>query len=180
MHPQLTAALQRLEAVTRELQDATSELPVSLRARKPAPDRWSINDVLEHVSMVEQLFIDALLPKIQSASPSASEREGFEPAMLPEHVQAVVEDRSRPRMAPEHVHPTGNVDAAASLQTIDNAHARLRDALQSTDSYTLSTVTHDHRIFGTLNTFQWVDLMAGHERRHLQQIREIAAQIAAS
>ena len=77
----------------------------------------------------------------------------------------------------ERVVPTGQVSADAALERIESAHARLREALVSTAGLALSSVTHDHRIFGTLNVYQWVDFLAGHERRHLAQMREIAREV---
>jgi len=32
-----------------------------------------------------------------------------------------------------------------------------------------------HPFFGTLTIYQWIELMAAHEGRHTEQIREIAA-----
>jgi hypothetical protein len=50
--------------------------------------------------------------------------------------------------------------------------------LTSCGGLALSTVTHEHRFFGKLNVYQWVDLIAGHEGRHTAQLREIAAQVS--
>ena len=178
MHPQLTSALGRLDAAAQDLRQAATRVPPPLQARKPASDRWSINEVLEHVSMVEQLFLKTLIAGIESAKASGPAVEVDEPPMLSDQLKDVVEDRTTRRNAPEHVHPSGNVAAEAALHTIAAGHAKLRDALQAAPDVALSRVTHDHRAFGTLNIYQWVDFLAGHERRHLAQVREIAAQLA--
>lgn len=177
MHPELTAALGRLDAVTDDLHAVATTTPTSLRAQKPAPERWCVNEVLEHLALVASLFVDALVAKMDAAKAGGLAVEVEDPALLSEELRTVVEDRSAPRSAPERVQPTGYVDAAASLQTIAASHVRLRDAIASCDGLALSDVTHDHRFFGTLNVYQWVDLMAGHERRHLAQVREIVSQV---
>ena len=174
MHPQLAAALGRLDLVTTDLRDAAGSMPGSLQARKPAPERWSVNEVLEHVSLVEQLFVNALVAKIEAARASGLGSEVSDPEGLADQVRAVVEDRTSKRTAPEAVVPTGAVAPAAALALIEAGHARLRDALVACEGLAVSTVTHEHRFFGSLNVYQWIDLLAGHERRHLAQIREIA------
>ena len=174
MHPQLSAALGRLDAVTHDLRDATGAVPSTLHARKPAPDRWSIDEVLEHVSMVEQLFLTSLIQNVETAKANGLTGEVDEPQLLSEQLRTAVEDRTNRRSAPERVHPTSAMGAVAALASIDACHARLREALTSAADVRLSAVTLDHRFFGTLNVYQWIDFLAGHERRHLAQLQEIA------
>ena len=178
MHSELAAALSRLDAVTGDLQAAVSAVPAEGQAQKPAPERWCVNEVLEHLALVEPLFVDALVAKIVDAKAAGLGAECEAPAFLSHEMKTVVEDRSTRRSAPERVQPTGHVDAAASLETISATHTRLRAAIESCDGLALGDVTHDHRFFGTLNVYQWVDLITGHERRHLAQVREIVEQVA--
>ena len=177
MHPQLEAAFGRLDSVTRDLHAAAESVPPSLRSQKPAPQRWCVNEVLEHIGIVEQIFVTRLIANIDAAKAAGLGSEVDAPAMLPDQLGVVLEDRSTPRNAPDQAQPTGTVDSATALQSIEAGHVRLRGAIASADGLALSTVTHDHRFFGTLNVYQWVDLMAGHERRHLAQLREIAGEL---
>jgi len=174
MHPQLDAALGRLDSATRDLRAAATSVPESRQERKPSPERWCVNEVLEHIGLVEQLFVESLITRIETARAAGLGTEVDAPEMLTDHLRAVVEDRTAPRTAPERVVPTGAVDGRAALASVEEGHRRLRDALARCDGLALSTVTVDHRIFGTLNVYQWIDLLAGHERRHLAQIIEIA------
>jgi hypothetical protein len=178
MHPQLAAALGRLDLVTRDLRDTAGAIPASLHARKPAADCWSVNEVLEHVGLVEQLFVTSLINNIEAAQAAGLTGEVEEPPLLAEQVRMMAEDRTTKRIAPERVRPTGGVAVEAALQTIEGGHERLRVALASAEGVTLSAVTLDHRFFGTLNVYQWVDFLAAHERRHLAQVRDIAAQLS--
>ena len=54
-----------------------------------------------------------------------------------------------------------------------------RAAVLSADGLALSGVIHDHPFFGPLNVYQWVELIAAHEMRHVAQMREAAAQLMA-
>ena len=177
MHPQLAAALSRLDQVRDEIRALVHAAPVPVRSQKPAPERWSINEVVEHVGKVEELFVGALIASIDKARAAGLGAEVETPPLLAEDLKAVVEDRSTPRVAPEHVRPTGSVDAMASVATIEGSHQRLREALTAAEGLALSAVTFEHRIFGALNVYQWVDFIAGHERRHLAQLREVTAQL---
>jgi hypothetical protein len=173
MHPELAAALGRLDSVTSELRAACASMPAVVQSRKPAPDRWCVNEVLEHLGLVEQLFVTSLVDNIEAAKVAGLGSEVDKPPLLTDQLRTVVEDRTSRRTAPDRVVPTGEVDAAAALEKIAAGHARLRGVIASCDGLALSTVTHDHRFFGTLNVYQWIDLLAGHERRHLAQIMEI-------
>ena len=47
------------------------------------------------------------------------------------------------------------------------------------DGLALGAVTAEHRFFGVLTVYQWVELVAAHECRHADQIREIGAALQA-
>ena len=49
MHPHLDAALSRLDESRAALRAAVEAVPAALRTRKPAQDRWSVAEVLEHL-----------------------------------------------------------------------------------------------------------------------------------
>ena len=178
MPSHLIAALSHLDAATRDLRAAVDAVPASQRGQKPAPTRWSVNEVIEHVAKVEQSFVGAMLAKIEAARAAGLGPEVADPPMLPEQTRTRLTDRTNPRQAPESVVPTGTVEALTAIQTIEATHLRLKDALVPCDGLALSTVTHDHRFFGTLNVYQWVELLAGHEGRHSAQVREITTQVA--
>ena len=177
MHSHLATVLQHLASATSELRAAVDALPAPLRGEQPAPERWSANEVIEHVGKVETLFIGSLLARLETARGEGLGAEVAEPPMLPEQTRAVVTDRSSKRTAPDAVQPTGTVDAMAGLDRIEAGHARLRDAVTQCQGQALSSVTTDHRFFGTLNVYQWMELFAGHERRHAAQVRELTAQL---
>ena len=178
MNPHLAAALSHLDIARRDLRAAVDAVPAPQRGQKPAPARWSVNEVIEHVARVEESFVGTLLSNLEAARAIGLGPEVADPPMLPDQTRTRVVDRTTPRQAPEHVLPTGAVEAMAGIQTIDATHTRLKDALTACDGLALSTVTHDHRAFGTLNLYQWVELLAGHEGRHAAQVREITTQVA--
>ena len=177
MHPHLASALGHLEAATAGLQAAVERVPESRRDEQPSPGRWSVNEVIEHVAKVEQLFLGSLLSAVDAARTSGLGPEVSDPPLLPDQLRATVRDRTNPRNAPETVHPSGSVDGMSGLRAIEAGHQRLRAALGECSGLALSTVTVDHRFFGSLNVYQWVELLAGHEERHAAQVREVRTQL---
>jgi len=140
MHPELAAALGRLDAVTRDLHAAAMSMPTSLHCQKPSPERWCLNEVLEHLALVERLFVEAIARNIAAAKAAGLAPEVDDPAMLSDQLKTVVEDRTTPRTAPERVVPTGQVGAAEAFDTILATRAQLRDAIASADGLTSSHV----------------------------------------
>ena len=177
MHSQISACFATLDAALEDLRAAVASVPEPLRGQKPAADRWSTNDVLEHLSLVEQLFLKPLSDKVAAARGSLG-REVERPAALGADVRGFLTNRENKRTAPETVQPTGTVEASTALATLADVHRRFLTIVSEADGLALSTVTHDHRFFGTLNVYQWIELLAGHEARHAAQVREIAGQLS--
>ena len=179
MHPYVTAVSARLDAARAALQSAVEAVPPRVRRERPAAGRWCVNEVLEHLSMVEGTFTQRIAAAIDTAR-----RAGLGPehaparTPLPANIEAIIADRVNRRTAPELVQPRGGVDASAAWERVERTRAVLHDTLRAADGLALSEVTQTHPFFGTLDTYQFAELIAAHEARHTEQIKEIAAQLA--
>jgi hypothetical protein len=180
MHRHLQEVAAGIERSTSELRAAVAAVPPDLRRRKPAPERWSTAEIVEHLALVCTLFTSRL------SGPLAAAREaglGPEQGILrpvPERIAAAMANRRSTRPAPDPARPTGTIDDATAMAALERAHRTFLDLLESADGLALSSVTYDHPFFGTLDIYQWGELLARHELRHVDQIREIAEQFAAS
>jgi hypothetical protein len=56
----------------------------------------------------------------------------------------------------------------------------LQNALREGDGWALETLSAPHPRLGSLNLYQWVVFVAGHEARHTAQIREIGETLASA
>ena len=177
MHPHLAEVFAMIERSTDALRDAIETVPRELRRQRPAPERWSVAEIIEHLALVETIFTKRLSAPIAAARAAGVGPETGERAPLPEPTAAAMANRAVTRTAPDPMQPTGQMDDAEALAAFERAQQGFRDLLSSADGLALSTVTFDHAFFGTLNLYQWTELMAGHELRHAEQIREIAAQL---
>ena len=179
MHQHLIDVLATLDASRQALRESVAASPPAARTARPGPDRWSPVDIIEHLSLVEARFSAVVGGKIADAMNAGlgTEREAREP--LPERIRTVLADRTGRRTAPEAAIPSGEMDEHAAWAAADNARAGFRAAVLSADGRALSGVIHQHPFFGPLNVYQWVELIAAHEMRHVAQVREAAAQLLA-
>jgi uncharacterized damage-inducible protein DinB len=179
MHPHVADVFQILDASRAALRAAVDAVPAPLRQQRPAADRWSVAEVLEHLSLVETRFTQALAGRLEEARHAGLAAE-TSPSRdpLPAKIAGMLADRTAPRNAPDPARPSGALDATAAWQAAEQARAAFRTLIASADGLALSTVIHAHPFFGALNIYQWVELIAGHERRHTAQVADLAAQLA--
>lgn len=169
----MSEVLAELEEARDILRRAINAIPDQDRAKPPAEGRWSVNEILEHLSMVERRFTGLLAMRIQQMKEAGLGLEQNARAPLPPELKSMLEDRGNRRNAPDAVRPSGTLDFRTAWEAVENARADLRDLLCSHEGLALSTVLHHHPVFGTLNVYQYAELIANHERRHAKQIAGI-------
>jgi hypothetical protein len=179
MQTHVTDVLSRLDHARATLRGSIDAIPVPLQRQRPAPDRWSAAEVLEHLTMVERIFGGRIMKALDNAQAAGLAKEGQPRTPLPDAVEQRMKDRVNKRQAPETAQPTGAVDVAAGWAALESNHEALRHALSGCDGLALSQVTLDHPFFGTMTVYQWIELMAAHEGRHTEQIREIGVVLTA-
>jgi len=156
-----------LESARAELIVVISGLTEEQARTRPAPDRWSVLECLEHVNFVERRF----LGMVRESEPGAPvERDAAKEAAL----KVRVLDRSNPRTAPEAVHPTGKY--ASISEALQDFNAARDETLRfaSEEGVSLLARSANHPVLGPLNGVEALLLIAGHGRRHTEQMREAA------
>jgi len=175
MHPHLASVLAALDESRHSLEQAAHDCDPDKRGVRPAPDRWSLSEVLEHVSLAEASFTAWIAAGIEKARETGLGREAAERAPLPEAVRARFADRVNRRTAPERVQPRGEMTAEEAWHAVVAVEQRLKQVLTAADGLALNEVVVEHPTLGPFNIYQWVELMAAHRRRHVEQVREIVA-----
>jgi len=158
-----------LNADRRLLRAAVERVPESLRTVKPAPDRWSVAEVLEHLSIVERGALMLVRALIQEA-PAVDE-----PAALTALDRDFLKNRTRRITAPDRIQPTGTISVETALAALESSREELLAVLSEAEGRDLSKVTQPHPALGPLDGYQWIAIIGGHEMRHSLQIDEIAA-----
>ena len=178
MHQHLIDVLATLDASRQALRDSVAAIPSAARTARPGPDRWSPVDIVEHLSLVESRFSAVVGGKISDALSAGLGPEDQAREPLPDRIRTMLADRTGKRTAPEVAIPSGAMDEREAWAAADKARASFRAAVLSADGRALSGVIHEHPFFGPLNVYQWVELIAAHEMRHVAQVREAALALA--
>jgi len=140
---------------------------------KPAPDRWSVAEVSEHIAVSESTIFGLVETKFMT-SPATPEKR-TEVTGKDEIVLTKVPDRSRKAQAPEFLKPTNR------WATREELTKAFEDSRQATIDY-VRTTNDDlrdhfgpHPLLGTLDAYQWILLISAHSERHTKQIEEVKA-----
>ena len=160
---ELIAALELSHAGLHEALRGISEEDA---ARKSDPDCWSVRDCVEHLALSER----GMLNRIASATPGEAELAAADrkPA-----IAAALGNRGNKLQAPSHVQPTGRFGTLA--ESIAQFDAARREAIRFAEenAANLAARTAQHPLFGPVTGPEMLTIMAGHARRHTEQIRQI-------
>ena len=139
---------------------------------KPAADRWSISQCLEHIVITERmLFAEA---KKGLESPESPNRRK-EVKITDEEVLKAIRDRSHKAQAPEALAPKGKyTDPKQALQELEGDRKAIMAYLNTRPLEDLRNHITD-TFFGPTDSFHSFLYIAGHTGRHTLQIDEVKA-----
>ncbi len=168
-HPRIAELLAELEQSRRELLSVVQALPESQRDAAPVGDAWSVSQILEHLSIVEDSG-GRLISKLMKQAQEAGAFESDASSVLGSLDAFGFEDQTRRIEAPDMVCPKSGLTTAQALERMQAVRERLVEKLLQGSGLALGTVSFPHPIFGPLNGYQWILTIAKHERRHMAQI----------
>ena len=137
---------------------------------KPAADRWSVAEVVEHLALIEDFLHQGVLTKLPGA-PAAT--AGWDAKKVDAMVLAKVPDRSTKFQAPELAVPTGRWTPAETLEHFLAGRAQTAAFLKSASDLRGHVVNHP--VFGAMDGYEWILAVAAHTDRHTKQILEVKA-----
>lgn len=167
------AALKQFEATRDNFLKSIAGLSQKQWTFKPAPDRWSVAEVAEHIAVSESAIF-GLVQKQVMTSPAAPEKRG-QVKGKDEMIVERVPDRSHKAQAPEFLRPTGRWATEAELaKAFEESRAATMEYIRTTND-DLRDHFFDHPVFGTMDGYQWLLLISAHSARHTAQIEEVKA-----
>lgn len=165
-------ALEYLESTNKGVLDATKGLSEAQWNFKPAPDRWSVAEVLEHIAAAEDMLRGMTQEQVIKST-AVPLRDAAETKKADEAVLAMVPDRSHKAQAPEPLRPTNRFGSPLDAQKhFVQTRATTEEFLKNTPG--LRTHLADSPL-GKLDGYEWVLFIAAHSERHTKQILEVKA-----
>jgi hypothetical protein len=179
LHPRIEELLDYLDTQREALRSAVDAVPSEKRGEPPAPGRWSVNGVLEHLAIVETRLTGLFNTRVAAARAAGIGDDLDTSPILPSFGPgSLVLDRSKRILASEQVYPTSDLSSDAAWAAVETSRRALQVALRNANGLALGEIVHPHPVFGPLHLYHWVAFIGGHEARHTAQIREIAAREA--
>ncbi len=139
---------------------------------RPVDDRWTIGEIVEHLSIVEGQILK-LTQKLIAQAEAQGAPVITDGRINPVSIAQMVERREEKFQAPERSRPQGGVPLAESLARLRKTRQEMRALQAQLEARDLSSVSFPHPAFGPLNAYQWVALIGLHEGRHIEQIEAI-------
>jgi hypothetical protein len=170
MHSRLAEAMGYLDDQRRELLDTLEGVPVEKLMKRPAPESWSVAQIVEHLRVVEG-GVARLLAKraIQAREAGMGEETSTDSVLncLDEHMPKLL----GPIKSPSAVQPRADVNAHDALAGLHISRQALRTAAETADGLPLGKIKHTHPVLGDIDLYQWLIFIGQHEARHARQIR---------
>jgi hypothetical protein len=163
-------AAKYLSETEAQVLSATKGLSSAQLTFKPGPDRWSIAEVIEHLTIVEQWIQRGLFDQFTSAPAPDPKRDV---AAIDSMLMTQMPDRTTKAKAPEFAQPTGKGSPAETIQKFTGARTATTQFSKSQSD--LRGHIMQHPFFGPLDGYQWLIMIAAHTERHAKQIAEVKA-----
>lgn len=138
-------------------------------------DSWTPREIVEHISIVEggiagicarllQKSVEENLPNDGSANISAE--------FLTKSGSAA-DRRTTKLQAPDRVKPGGTLSIEESFAKLQENSEKLDQIRTGLETVNTQNAKFPHPHFGDMTATEWLLLIGGHERRHIDQIEEI-------
>jgi uncharacterized damage-inducible protein DinB len=167
-----STALKALDESQQKLRSVTGKLTPEQWTYKPAADRWSIAECVEHIAVTERLILGGM-QKALAAPPTPGKFDTGRDAQI----LTKMANRENRVQAPQEIRPTGLAEYAtrdSGLAAFDKIRAQSLEFAETTHA-DLRAHGFPHPFFGGLDIYQWLLMLSGHATRHTLQIEEVMA-----
>jgi hypothetical protein len=142
--------------------------PTQLQFRA-SPGCWSVGECIEHTILVEGFILASMEEVVRGAADPAKASAYQDPdGALFQRVSS----RAKRVNAPERTHPTGRWPYDQVLHEFEATRKRTSSFVASTTA-PLRQHFFPHPVFGELDCYQWLLLVAAHGERHRAQAEEV-------
>lgn len=167
------AAVKYLKHTQKLLRDAVKGLSDEQLKWKPAPDKWSVFEVSEHLALAEVFLFDLINGGVMKAPANATKTS----SVSIELIMQKVPDRTQKFPAPEPIQPDKarwetmeatmeefNRRRANTINFVDKGNDDMRERFMMNPAFNAE-----------LDGYQWIIFLSAHTERHVKQILEVKA-----
>jgi len=170
----LTAIIQNLSRAQSELLRAADIVPAEQWKTRLAEGRWSAGELTGHLITVERAIIGGTDKLLKKPPKAVSFFKRFHIPM------AVTESRVIRLKSPVPLDPRIVREKEEMLAELRQVRERTLAFIEETMGRDLSKYRMTHPFLGSLNAYQWFQLIASHEIRHMKQMQEISVSLPKS
>lgn len=158
------------------LTETLSEISPDEAAALPDGEKWTIQQIVEHLSMVDFGISRICAKLLESAKSDGVSSDGSFSlsANFGERATAIAGLKVE---APERVHPTGGVTIGEAIERMSSNREAFDSMKADFESFDLSGHKFPHPFFGDLNAGEWLVMAGLHQHRHTKQIEGLVAKI---
>ena len=160
--------IELLNKSEKEFLQAVEGLTEQQWAFKPAPERWSVAEVAEHIVLAEALLFETATKSL--TGPSDANWEAT--LAKTDRLRMALPNRSTKVDAPVAIRPQHGLTRPQLMARFKEQRARALAYAQETEA-PLKAHTAANPFFGPLNAHQWLIYIPLHHLRHNQQIAEV-------
>lgn len=167
------ALIQHLKKTEKMLKNATKGLTPEQWKYKTAPERWSVQDCLEHLTLTEEFLLARVKDGVLKAPATpvdpvkAKETDAF--------VLKVIPDRSNKAQAPEPLRPTGKWATPQAMLKEFSARRKKTIAYAKATQDDLRAHKTPSPVGRDFDGYHWLLLISAHTERHTVQALEVKA-----
>jgi hypothetical protein len=167
----LPTILKNLSTAQKGLLTTADTISADRWKTSPGKGQWSAAELTAHLIIIEKSIIQRA-DRITQTPPRRV--AFFQRWHLP---MALVESRIVKRKSPIPQDPELISEKEEMLAGLRAARERTLSFIEETRGRDLSVYCYRHPLLGTLNLYEWFQMIASHEIRHTKQMKEIAARI---
>ena len=140
---------------------------------RPAPFRWTVGEVAEHIMLTEtRLF--AVVERSLASPPNPNWQA--KTTGKDTFIERAVPNRGVRAQAPLEIRPTGKLSRDEVVRRYKELRVRVLEFAQKTDApLKAHTIEHPFPVFNTLNAYDWLIYIPLHTERHNKQMAEVMA-----
>lgn len=164
------------DSIRDRLNELLAELPDEKANTLVDGEKWTVAQIVEHLSMVEE-GMSKICAKLLSKAKSDNAMASGSINLSSNFFKKSAEIAAIKVEAPEFVRPSGGRTLPESITKMQENRQRLAEIRPLFETYDGDTRKFPHPFFGDISAVEWLVLLGGHEARHINQIKGILEKI---